>query len=142
MKKYVHNKIVFLNWLWVFQQPGDLSKFFSLDLTQPFSRSAIIYRTSTSNVLGAILDVGYILARKKNLKSGRKKQFYIPLFASCYIMSISHFIKNVLNMVIQLLYHLLNKALGFFFLQLNFAQFFTIIKCAAVKLLCTDPCPH
>ena len=77
-----------------------------------------------------------ILVNKADLKSGRKDSF-ISLF-SLHIMSISHSINNVLNVIIQL-YHLFNKAF-FFFYYWTFLIFFTIIKCTIVKLLYTNSC--
>lgn len=53
-----------------------------------------------------------ILVNKANLKSGRKDSF-VSLF-SLHIMSISHSINNVLNVIIQL-YHLFHKAFVLFF---------------------------
>lgn len=57
-----------------------------------------------------------ILVNKANLKSGRKDSF-VSLF-SLPIMSISHSIKNVLNVIIQL-YHLFNKAFVLFTIELS-----------------------
>lgn len=53
-----------------------------------------------------------ILVNKVNLKSGGKDSF-VSLF-SLHFMSISHFLKNVLNVIIQL-YNLFNKAFVFYY---------------------------